>query len=460
VNRGVNTARRPPAGEPVEVEQPDDPRNGEPLTMATNTDRYLELMSEVLKKGRRIRDIKDAAAIEKRDLSRRERAELETLREELDEITSSLPKSQRFDPRFAQGTSRGHHDDGGESAVALKPEQRVTSWLAERGLAGPSGGHLGGGQLSLGKMVRGAITGEWREAEAERRALSESVVADGGYLLGPELAGTVIDRMRNAMRVVQAGATTCPMQTSELFMARLATGSTVAWHSEGDAISSSDMGFERITFQAKTLPIIVKISMELFEDLSEEANTTIEHEIAMALSLELDRVALRGSGLDPEPTGILYQDNVTITELGTGDGAAPTWDDLVDGVATVRDYNAEPNAMIFSSRSAKGLDKLKDSTGRYLAPPPGIAQIARLTSNQVPNDLTVGSSSDCSEIYIGDWSNVLLGIRTDMRFQIRVLNERFIDAGQYGLLAYLRADVQLAHPTAFNVLTGVLPIGS
>ena len=48
----------------------------------------------------------------------------------------------------------------------------------------------------------------------------------------------------------------------------------------------------------------------------------------------------------------------------------------------------------------------------------------------------------------------MIGVRTD--FNLRFLRERFVaDNLQYAFLAYLRADVQLAQPTAFVVDTGV-----
>jgi hypothetical protein len=50
----------------------------------------------------------------------------------------------------------------------------------------------------------------------------------------------------------------------------------------------------------------------------------------------------------------------------------------------------------------------------------------------------------------------MVGIRTDLRFA-RVLDQRFADTLEIGLLAYLRADVQLQHPEGFNVITGVRP---
>jgi HK97 family phage major capsid protein len=123
----------------------------------------------------------------------------------------------------------------------------------------------------------------------------------------------------------------------------------------------------------------------------------------------------------------------------------------------VRALNLEPSAILWSSRTATQLAKVKLSTGEYYPPVPALAGIPRLVTNQIPNNITVGSSSDTSEIYCGDFSQLLVGIRTDLRFSVQVLNERFADNLQVGLLTYLRADVQLQHPEGFTIVTGVRP---
>lgn len=77
-----------------------------------------------------------------------------------------------------------------------------------------------------------------------------------------------------------------------------------------------------------------------------------------------------------------------------------------------------------------------------------------LPTKQIPINLTVGSSSDCSEIYTGQWDHLMIGMRTN--FQLQFLNERFLaDNLQYAFLAYLRCDIQLARGEAFNVDRGV-----
>jgi HK97 family phage major capsid protein len=66
----------------------------------------------------------------------------------------------------------------------------------------------------------------------------------------------------------------------------------------------------------------------------------------------------------------------------------------------------------------------------------------------------VGTSTDTSEIYTADWSQLMIGIRND--FRLIPLKERYLaDNLQVAFLAYLRADVQLAQPSAFVVDTGI-----
>ena len=77
-----------------------------------------------------------------------------------------------------------------------------------------------------------------------------------------------------------------------------------------------------------------------------------------------------------------------------------------------------------------------------------------LTTKTIPINVTTGTSTDTSYIFTADWSQLMVGMRTD--FNLRFLGERFIaDNLQYAFLAYLRADVQLAQPAAFVVDTGV-----
>src|SRR5436190_3248220 len=152
--------------------------------------------------------------------------------------------------------------------------------------------------------------------ESERRALLEGVDASGGFLTPELLSSQVIDRLRAKGRTFQAGVRTVPMTSDRLMFARLTGGVIPAWKNEGDPIAEQSMTFDRVTLKPQTLPLLVKLSQELFDDLSPEASAIIEEELLSALALELDRVILRGAGALPEPRGVLNQAGVAIQSLG------------------------------------------------------------------------------------------------------------------------------------------------
>jgi HK97 family phage major capsid protein len=81
--------------------------------------------------------------------------------------------------------------------------------------------------------------------------------------------------------------------------------------------------------------------------------------------------------------------------------------------------------------------------------------VSAYQTNQVGNAFTVGTSPDTSDAFVGDWSQLYMGVRTQL--QIQVLTERYADYGQIGFLAWWRGDVQVARPAAFDITTGVRP---
>jgi HK97 family phage major capsid protein len=360
------------------------------------------------------------------------------------------------DPRNLEPTDppRTRHAGTPDKQIVAR-DASVYEWCRERGFTGSDGRRLHLDRPpSFGAYLRGVCTGNWDGAEQER-ALSEGTLTAGGHLVPSPLSSRVIDLARNASRVFQAGAVTVPMLSKTEKVARLTGEGAPAWHAENAAVTDQDLTFDAVTFEAKTLVRVVKLSVELFEDADPRSEDVIAKSFAEQLALELDRAALRGSGVAPEPDGVLNQTGVTITTHGANGAAITNYDFWLDAVGTVRNNNHEPNAQIQAPRSATSLSKLKEATtNAYMTPPAALADIPRLNSKQIPTNLTVGTSTDCSEIYTAQWDQLWIGMRTE--FNLQFMREAFLaDNLQYGFVAYLRADVQLAHPAAFVVDTGV-----
>jgi HK97 family phage major capsid protein len=370
-----------------------------------------------------------------------------------DELEKELPKLEaQLKGKIQPAPIKpGGEESSNPEATVLTREQRVADWA--RGQESYNPEHE---RLDFGKFIRGAALGRWEDADLERRTMGEATGAGGAFMVPIPLASEVIDLARAKMRTIQAGARTVPMDSQKLRMARWASDPTASWHSESAAVTDSTPTLEEITFTAQTLIALVKTSRELVEDAN-NLGDALRNSFAQAIALELDRVALRGSGTPPQPKGVRNQTGVTVNELGAGNGLAPTYADLIDfGIAPPENNNFNPNAFIWAPRTGHGFGKLLDGNDNPLQVPELVASRAKLDSTQVPINLTEGTSTDCSEIYCGQFDELLIGMRTE--FQLEVLRERYAaDNFDVGFLAHLRADIQLGHAKAFAVITGVRP---
>jgi HK97 family phage major capsid protein len=340
------------------------------------------------------------AAEEQRDLTGDELAE-HTARavevRELDDRIEQLLADQVAELRAAQ--IRGREQAAPRDPV-LTREQSVHDWLQARG-AFDQVEH----ELSFDRYLRGIATARWDGAEHER-ALAEATVGAGGALVPAPLSSRVIDLARNQTRVFQAGGVTVPMTSQTLALARLTSEGTPAWKTEGANITAADMVFDRVTFTARTLVRLVQLSVELFEDADPSSEGIIARSFAGQMAVELDRVALLGTGTAPEPRGVLNQTGVTLTDHGAAGSAITNYDWWLDAIGAVRAAGFEPNAHIQAPRSSTSLSKLKEATtNAYLTPPAGL--LPMLTTKSVPINITVGASTDTSYVFTADWSNLL-----------------------------------------------------
>jgi HK97 family phage major capsid protein len=135
------------------------------------------------------------------------------------------------------------------------------------------------------------------------------------------------------------------MTAQTLALARLTSEGTPAWKSENAAITAGDLVFDRVTFTARTLVRTILLSVELFEDADPSSEDVIARSFAGQMAVELDRVALLGTGTPPEPRGVLNQSGVTSTAhgaAGTVISTATAYDWHLDAVGVVRAANFTP----------------------------------------------------------------------------------------------------------------------
>ncbi|WP_297776330.1 phage major capsid protein [uncultured Roseovarius sp.] len=335
---------------------------------------------------------------------------------------------------------------GGEEApveenTALRPEHRMTAWAQARTNADDQYRSLG-----LGQYLRAMIVGG--KSDIERRALSEGSDSAGGYTVPDMLSAQLIDLARARSVVMTAGAQTLPLGSDVNKIAKLLTDPAPAWRLEAGDVATSDPTFGLVTLTPRSLAVQTVISAELFED-SLNLATELPRVLGAAMAVELDRVALIGTGTAPEPRGV-----ANTVGIGTHAQNAVTasWANLSRARTGILSANHMPSAYIMSPRDEGTFADLVDGTGQPLAPSAAVAAIPMLTTTSLP--INGGTGTDESTIIAGDFTRLLIGIRSDIRVEV-LKTSTYASNLQYTLLAHMRADVAVTHPGAFYTLTGV-----
>lgn len=366
--------------------------------------------------------------------------ELSTLWKRNDELQQEVDRLAQASVAGVCGDGEIWHDAEGHPIRVLRPTDKMAT------------GQAAGGRPELGQIVRAMVTG--RDVQRINAALGTGSVSTGGALVPTELAAEVIDLMRARTHVIRAGARTVVMPTKSLTFAKVTGDPSLSWAAEAASISDTGPTFGTVTLTAKTLRAWVKVSRELIED-APNLGQVLRDTFARAMAVELDRVALVGSGSGQEPLGIAAASGAApIVSMGTDGAALTSWDPVLDCLQTLQDANAgDPSAMILAPRTATAMAKLKDSTGQPLQVPADLVGIPRYATTSMPVDQTQGASTDASSIVLGDWRDLLIGARSEL--QIVRSDGAFMQTNEIGLLFVMRADIAWTRSASFVQLRGI-----
>lgn len=308
-------------------------------------------------------------------------------------------------------------------------------------------------QPGLGDFVRG-IAGMRRTPEIQN-ALSVGTDASGGYSVPTVLMPGIFEALLPASSLLTAGAGIVSLgQGAKSYnVAGIDAIPTAAWRSEAGAIAESDPTFKTISITPRSLSFRFKVSRELLMD-SENIDGALRTVIAAAFAKELDRAGLRGTGIAPEIRGLLNVAGIQSVTNGAN-GAAPTsYANFIAARQAIVTANAPaPTAAIMHPRSSAKFGGLTDTTGQPLRRPEMLDSLRFVETSQIPVNLTVGTSTDASEIYVGDFTQLRYFMREGVSVQLAT--ELYAATGEVGFFAHARVDVATLYPAAFALITGV-----
>ena len=148
-------------------------------------------------------------------------------------------------------------------------------------------------------------------------------------------------------------------------------------------------------------------------------------------------------------------------DVGTN-GAMPGFDQYLSAIGLILLANGPQTGLtaISNPRTGTFMSKVKSGEGEYMRPPDDYANLKRLYTTQIPTTLTHGSGTNCTEIFIGDFSRVLVGVRTSLKLEVSRQggdeSSNAFSALQVFVRGYMRCDVVFSEPTHFVYIDGIL----
>ena len=310
-----------------------------------------------------------------------------------------------------------------------------------------------GEQIQISDFLRG-VAG-MKTTAGVSAALSVGTDSSGGFAVPSLVMPQILEALVPASSLLSAGAGIVPLTegAKQYTTAAVDNIPTAAWRLESGNLAESAPTFRAVVAAPKSLAFYFKASRELLADAA-NMDAALNVAIAQAFAKELDRAGLRGTGTNPEPRGILNTVGIKAVSNGVNGAALAGYGNFFTGAQELLAANAPmPTAAIMSPRSLVKLGGLTDTTGQPLRRPEMLSGMTMLSTSAVPNNLTVGTSTDCSEIYIGDFTKLAFMMREQV--SIQVAKEAFATTGEIGFVCHVRADVVLTHPACFAVVTGV-----
>ena len=333
-------------------------------------------------------------------------------------------------------------------------------------------------QFSVAKAIRAMADNDWKDAGLEREVLrtteklrtrqnsfvlpNELMRRDvlksgtGGELVGVQFLG---DRFIDALYTESDVLNRCTLLsglTQDVAIPRMTSSSSSAWYAEGGTIAESTPAFDQLTLSANTLASMVEYSRKLLRQ--SDVEQILRRDMSRTMAIALDTAILNGSGSGAEPTGILQTSGIGAVAGGTN-GAAPTYDNMVDLIAAVAEDNARSDNSVFISNSKveaklRKTSKVSSTDSVMVLENGQVAGRDFIISNAMPSNLTKGTGSGLSAILFGDLREVVVGMFGDLEVVVdphTKLNENLLR-----IASFMEVDLGLRHVESFAAMNDAI----
>lgn len=380
------------------------------------------------------------AEAEKRNLSDAEKATFDTLKGEVQTLEGDEQRAT-----FMQEMERRQAGDPVGDKAATQLQQRVSvvevmrAQMEGRALTGAAAEYSQEAERRTGRKAQGAFV--------PLAALEQRVTTTGtaGELVPTDRrADQYIEPFRNSLLARKLGVRVLSGLLGNLSVPKHGTGTTVGWVAENSALTASDMTFDEVTLSPKHAGGLCEMSRQLVMQSSPDVEQLARSDLSAMLAQAIDSALILGGGTN-EPDGVLATAGIQTANLAT-----LSWANVLGMVQKAYLVNAAAVNWIGSTKvKAKLAGTLKASgIAGYLLEGGRMADLPAYFTNQVPEK---AGSPNTGRLILGDWSQVLLGIWSELDILVNPYAETAYSKGNVLVRAMSTVDIALRHPEAFVV---------
>jgi HK97 family phage major capsid protein len=287
------------------------------------------------------------------------------------------------------------------------------------------------------------------------------------------MAADFIEVLRNASATAQLGAQYLTGLVGKVDIPRQATATQTYWVGESSPVTDAEATTDKVSLSPKTLGALSTISRLMVLQSTPSIEMMVRRDLVRVLALGIDLAVLNGTGASNQPLGIANQSGVGSIVGGTN-GANISFDFLIQMIAATKIANApqENLGFAFNAKVNGYLQTLKATTNQYLwspagyfggagvAPMPTVQGQRVAVSNQLPYNLTKGTSSGiCSQLIYGNWEEVLVGCWGSLELLLNPYDTASFANGDVKIRALQTVDVAVRHAASFAVMSDALTPG-
>jgi HK97 family phage major capsid protein len=258
-----------------------------------------------------------------------------------------------------------------------------------------------------------------------------------------------VEPFRNSLLARQLGVRVLSGLTGSLTIPKHATGATSGWVAESTALPTTGMTFGNVSLEPKHAGGVTEMSRQLIQQSSPDVEALIRADLSFMLAQAIDAALIQGGGAN-EPNGVLATSGIQTSSL-----AELTWVEILDMLQKLDISNTSAANIVASMRvKAKLQGTLKNAANGagYLMENGRVADLPAYFSNQVAEK---EGTPTTGRLIAGDWSQVLLGIWSEVDILVNPFAETAYNRGGVLVRAMSTVGVAVRHPEAFVVADDV-----